>query len=64
MCYWAYPESYTHIAMRDIRRLDMLWSGDEISDYDILIAEAAKAKKDAPDYVKKVLRQHFKNKND
>lgn len=63
-CYWAYPESYTHIAMRDIRRLDVLWSGDEISDYDTLIVESAKAKKDAPEYVKKVLRQHFKNKNE
>jgi pyruvate-formate lyase-activating enzyme len=61
-CYWAYPESYTHIAMRDIRRLDILWSGDEISDYDTLVAEAIKAKKDAPEYVKKVLRQHFRKK--
>jgi hypothetical protein len=62
-CYWAYPESYSHIAMRDIRRMDLLWSGEEIADYDVLIKEAGKVKEDAPEYVKNVLRNHFKNKN-
>ena len=60
-CYWAFPESYDHIAMRDIRRLDLLWSGKEISDYDTLIKEAGKVKEEAPEYVKNVLRNHFKN---
>lgn len=23
-CYWAYPESYTHVAMQEIRRLDIM----------------------------------------
>ncbi|MCK5727099.1 MAG: HNH endonuclease [Thiotrichaceae bacterium] len=58
-CYWAYPESYSHIAMRDIRRLDLLWSGDEITEYDKLVKEASKVKEDAPEYVKNVLRKHF-----
>lgn len=62
-CYWAYPESYKHIAMRDIRRLDLLWSGDEVADYEILIEEAEKVREEAPEYVKKVLRSHFKNRN-
>lgn len=59
-CYWAYPESYKHIAMRDIRRLDLLWSGDEIVEYDKLVEEASKVQEEAPEYVKKVLRNHFK----
>jgi len=62
-CYWACPESYKHIAMRDVRRLDLLWSGEEVADYEILIEEAAKGQEDAPEYVKKVLRSHFKKKN-
>ena len=62
-CYWAFPESYSHIAMRNIRRMDLLWSGEEIANYDTLITEAGKVKEDAPEYVKKVLRNHFKNKN-
>ena len=61
-CYWAYPESYKHIAMRDIRRLDLLWSGDEIADYDTLVKEAEKVHEDAPEYVKNLLHNHFKNK--
>jgi hypothetical protein len=60
-CYWAYPESYSHIAMRDIRRLDLLWSGDEIAEYDILKQEAAKVREEAPEYVKNVLRNYFKH---
>ncbi|MCB2263842.1 MAG: hypothetical protein LGR52_13040 [Candidatus Thiosymbion ectosymbiont of Robbea hypermnestra] len=62
-CYWAFPESYTHIATRDIRRLDLLWSGEEIAEYDILIDEAAKVKEEAPEYVKNVLRNHFRGEN-
>lgn len=61
-CYWAYPESYKHIAMRDVRRLDLLWSGEEVSDYEVLIDEAAKVQEEAPEYVKNVLRTHFKQK--
>lgn len=62
-CYWAYPESYTHIATRDIRRLDLLWAGEEVADYDLLVIEAAKVKEDTPEYVKNVLRRHFNKKN-
>lgn len=62
-CYWDHPESYTHIAMRDIRRLDLLWSGEETAQYDLLVEEATKIQKKAPEYVKNVLRNHFKQKN-
>jgi len=60
-CYWAYPETYTHIAMRDIRRLDLLWVDEEIADYDTLLQKAEKAKEEPPEYVKKVLHNHFKH---
>lgn len=62
-CYWAYPESYTHIAMRDIRRLDLLWSGEEIVEYDLLVEAAANVQEEAPQYVKQVLRNHLKQKS-
>ena len=61
-CYWAYPESYNHIAMRDIRRLDVLWAGEEVAEYDRLREEAAKVQEETPEYVKEVLRNHFKGK--
>ena len=62
-CYWAYPESYSHIATRDIRRLDILWTDEDIVEYDKLRGEAAKAQEEVPQYVKNVLRNHFKRKN-
>ncbi len=62
-CYWAFPESYNHIAMRDIRRLDLLWSGEEVAEYDKLINEAAKLKEDASEYVKNVLCNHLSKKS-
>lgn len=62
-CYWAFPENYSHIAMRKIRRLDILWAGEETAEYDRLKREAAKAQEELPQYVKNVLRRHFQSKN-
>lgn len=62
-CYWAFPESFSHVAMRDVRRLDILWAGDEVSEYDRLEEVAAEAQEKVPEYVKNVLRVHFRNKD-
>ena len=59
-CYWAYPESYNHVAMRDIRRLDVLWAGEEVAEYNRLRKEATRVQEEIPEYVKNVLRNHFK----
>ena len=59
-CYWAYPESYNHVAMRDIRRLDVLWAGEEVAEYNRLREEATRVQEETPEYVKNVLRNHFK----
>jgi len=32
-CYWAYPESYSHLCQTDIRRMDIAWRGEETKDY-------------------------------
>lgn len=55
-CYWATPENYSHIALRLIRRLDIIWSGKEVSDYNRLTEMSKHAKKELPEFVKKVLR--------
>lgn len=54
-CYWAAPDAHTHVAMVDMRRLDIAWIGDEVTAYDRLRAQAAEAHADMPDFVKKVL---------
>lgn len=60
-CYWAYPEAYTHVAMRDMRRLDLLWVGEEeAAEYELLVQAAQEAGQPLPDFVKAVLRQHLR----
>lgn len=54
-CYWASPEDYEHIALELIRRLDIVWQSEEVSDHERLAALAAQAQRDLPDFVKDVL---------
>lgn len=42
-CFWAYPEDYRHIAMQDIRRTDIVWTGDDVPVHDRLKAQADRA---------------------
>jgi hypothetical protein len=60
-CFWGNPESYTHMAMRDIRRLDLVYVEEEVKEYDKLKKHADAAHESMPDYVKKVLRKSLKN---
>lgn len=56
-CYWAQPESYDHVAMRDIRRLDVEWSGDETKVYDSLKEQAELSDTPMPEFVKAILKK-------
>ena len=56
-CYWAYPDSYTHVAMKQVRRLDVLWVGEEIAQYESLHRVASGEGKLMPEYVKAVLQR-------
>lgn len=40
-CYWASPEGYSHVAMREVRRVDVQWDGEEVAAYAALAAEAS-----------------------
>lgn len=57
-CYWASPEDYVHIALREIRRLDIIWGSDEIEAYERLKRKAQKVRCEMPTYVKKVISKH------
>lgn len=35
-CFWAFPEGYDHIAMEQIRRVDLTWQGPDVEVYDRL----------------------------
>lgn len=41
-CYWASPENYTHVAMVEVRRIDLQWDGAEVKTYDRLVKDAEK----------------------
>lgn len=57
-CYWASPEAYEHVAMRDVRRLDLVWSEQEdVETYDALRQRAEFSGDTMPDYVKSVLKR-------
>ncbi|MBI5971042.1 MAG: HNH endonuclease [Deltaproteobacteria bacterium] len=58
-CYWAYPEDYTHIAMRPARRLDIMWVGAEVEVYDRLKKKTEKLQQEMPAYVKKIIEKNL-----
>lgn len=37
-CFWAHPENYTHVAGKEQRQIVITFTGDEIEDYNRLIA--------------------------
>ncbi len=55
-CYWANPLNYQHIATKDIRRLDLTWTGDEVCDYDAAKAKAGSEDQAMPKFVKDAVR--------
>lgn len=54
-CYWAYPENYQHVAMRQLRRLDLIWEGEEISQYEQIKEDASSYGMTIPEFVKEIL---------
>ncbi len=54
-CYWADPESYTHVALLEVRRVDVQWSGEEIEVYERLRRAARDGGFPLPDYVKAII---------
>ena len=63
-CYRAYPENYTHVAMGQIRRADILWVESEVEIYEKLKQRTLQLQKNIPGYVKEIVEQHLKTKLD
>lgn len=62
-CYWAFPDGYTHVAMRQARRADILWTAHEIEDYERLKKRTIQLQKNIPSYVKEVISRHLRSEN-
>ena len=60
-CYWANPENYLHISMKEIRRADIIWEGKEVRIFEKLKRLAHENEYRVPEYVKKIIAKFFKD---
>ena len=58
-CFWAHPENYTHVAGREQRQIVITFTGNEIEDYNKLIALVgmSKAEETIKDMIEKYVRK-------
>jgi hypothetical protein len=40
-CYWAFPEQYQHIGMRQVRQVELVWQDEEAEAFDRIQAKLA-----------------------
>lgn len=57
-CFWAHPENYSHIAGKEQRQIIISFTGDEIEDYNRLIALVGKEQ--AEETVKNLIKEYIK----
>ena len=60
-CYWGNPLDYVHIALQQIRRVEVVWQTAEVKDYEKLLNLAQQGATPLPAYVKNALRRHIEN---
>lgn len=60
-CYWAYPENYTHIAMLLVRRVDLIWQGNDVEKYEKLKVKSKILNKKIPQFVKEIIEKEIRN---
>jgi len=56
-CYWAEPTGYTHVAMHQQRRAELVWIGDEVRDFDRLKGDAERNGISVPQHIKHILKK-------
>jgi hypothetical protein len=61
-CYWASPEKYKHVAMQELRRLDVTWGHNEVKQYDQFAKLAKQAGMTVGEYVKSLVQAVPKKK--
>lgn len=61
-CYWASPEEYSHVAMKQIRRLDLIWQGKEVRQYEKLKSDAKQSGQTIPGFIKGLIEKAIERK--
>ena len=54
-CYWGSPVHYNHIALKEIRRLDLQWTGDDVKHFDSIRMNAEQLNIELPDFIKALI---------
>ena len=62
-CYWANPQTYSHVATEEMRRLDLVWTAEETAEYDQAASRAAKGGLPMPEFVKLAIRVSLARRN-
>lgn len=62
-CYWANPHQYAHIALRPVRRIEIVWSEGSVAEYERLRQMALDKNEALPDFVKTVLRRYLQSQD-
>ena len=57
-CFWAHPENYDHVAGKYERVISLVFTGDEIEDYNKLIRLSGEEA--AQEVIKKIIHEHLK----
>lgn len=57
-CFWSHPEDYDHAAGRYEKIISLVFTGDEIEDYDKLIKQFGEDH--AQDFIKKIIHNNIK----
>jgi 5-methylcytosine-specific restriction endonuclease McrA len=56
-CYWASPKEYTHMALVQIRRVDLGWTGEDVKVYDKLREKSKKLGVPVQDFLKSIIKE-------
>jgi hypothetical protein len=59
-CYWGNPLDYNHIALKEVRRLDLQWEGEEVKNYDAVKIMADNRNIEMPNFVKQLLKDNVR----
>jgi len=56
-CFWAYPENYDHAAGKPEKIISLVFTGDEIADYEKLVRLSGEEK--AQEYIKRMIHEQL-----
>ena len=57
-CFWAHPENYDHVAGKYEKIISLVFTGDEIEDYNKLVELSGEEK--AQEFIKQIIHEHLK----